>query len=451
MKRFFKFIVTITMVLTVSTGYITSFADAASAPDIEGTGAIVYCATTDEVIWEKNSDKKYNLASITKLMTCLIAAEELGLDTIVTVDKEAANVTKSESIVYEGEEITVENLIYEALLESANDAAKALAIATSGSEEDFVKLMNQRADKIGCTKTKFVTSSGVYAEGHGASAKDIALIAAEVFKNEDIRKIAGTAEYTVPKTNKSESRVIQTTNLFLEGGEYELTDGTKITVEKYAGVFGGKTGTTNLNKATMVVGYDCDGLEIYVVTLNSTLEKRFSDIKNLLEYAKENVSRYEAFAAGTSFEKGKLLGGATNKVEGIAAEAGIINLPEGASASLVTAKAVYDEELKAPIEKGQVIGRIDIYMADEVVRSIEMTAAEDIKEGWFLSSFGITNFQTVLIIAVLVLIIAFTVMVMVMRSINKRKKAAARRAKLRRLAMQQMERDHDHRQRNWPY
>ena len=156
---------------------------AASGPDLEGTGAMIYCATTDEVIWDKNSDKQYNLASITKLMTCLIAAEQLGTDTVVTVDKEATNVKKVKSVVYEGEKITVENLLYEALLVSANDAAKALAIATAGSEEKFAVMMNERAAAIGCTKTNFVNSSGVKVAGHGSSAKDVALIAAEAFKN----------------------------------------------------------------------------------------------------------------------------------------------------------------------------------------------------------------------------------------------------------------------------
>ncbi|MBR5229386.1 MAG: D-alanyl-D-alanine carboxypeptidase [Firmicutes bacterium] len=451
MKRFFKTILTMAVALTLAAGAAETAA-AASGPDLEGTGAVVYCETTDEIIWEKNADKKYNLASITKLMTCLIAAEELGLDTVVTVDKEATNVKKGESVVFEGEKITVENLIYESLLVSANDAAKALAIAVSGSEEEFAKLMNERAAAIGCTKTKFLTASGVWTEsGHGASARDVALIAAEALNNADIRRIAGTSEYTVPATNKNtEPRLLESSNLFLKGGEAEWW-GQKFTVEAFEGVFGGKTGTTNKNKTTMVVGCDFDGLEVYVVTLNSTPEKRYTDIKKLLDYAKENVQRYDAFKKGDLFEEGSLLGGATNKVVGMAAEDGIINLPEGASASLITVTAIYDENLYAPIAKGQVIGKLNIYMADEVVRTLDLVASEDVKEGWFLSKWGITNLQTIIIIGAAVLVIGTIVLIISMRIVNKKRREAERKARLRRMVLKQMEQDLDHRQRNWPY
>ncbi|MBR6584083.1 MAG: hypothetical protein IKK69_00180 [Firmicutes bacterium] len=151
------------------------------------------------------------------------------------------------------------------------------------------------------------------------------------------------------------------------------------------------------------------------------------------------------------FEEGSLLGGATNKVKGMAAADGILNLPEGASAALVSSKAVYNEELQAPVVTGQVIGRIDVYMGDEVVRTVDLLAAEDVEEGWFLSKWGITNLQTIFIIGGIVLVIGFVVLIMVLRSINKKKRAAARKAKLRKMALQQMENDHDHQQRNWPY
>ena len=120
---------------------------ASDGPDIQGTSAMIYCATTDEVIWQKNPDKKLNLASITKLMTCLIAIEELGLDKEVTVAAEAVQASwdgQSEPVGIPGEKLTVEELVYEAMLVSANDAASSLGIAVSGSEKKFAKLMNER-------------------------------------------------------------------------------------------------------------------------------------------------------------------------------------------------------------------------------------------------------------------------------------------------------------------
>lgn len=440
------------LILSMGAASIRTEAFAAAEPDVTGSSAIIYCATTEELLWEKNADEKLNLASITKLMTCLIAAEELGLDTEVTVSEEATKVDKAKSAVYAGEKITVEDLIYEALLTSANDAAKALGIAVSGTQKDFAKLMNKRAKKIGCTNTHFANASGVKASGYQctSTARDVVLIAREAFKNEDIRRIAGTAEKTLSATNKSEERKLETTNLFLEGGEAETLNGI-VKVKKYEGVFAGKTGTTPEYKTTMVVGCDIDGFEVYAVIMNSTLESRYSDIRKLLNYAKSSISKYTAFEKGADFGKAELRGGATNKVDAIAAADGFINLPEGASASLVTTKTVYDDELKAPIKKGQKIGKVDIYLADDYVRSVELKAAEEVKEGWFLSGLGITNVQTVLIFAVIFIIAAGYITILLLRAANRRKRMRARQAKLKRIAMQQLEREKDVKQRNWPY
>lgn len=451
-KRIFNILLCVILIFTVSGSQVQKTAFAASEPDVTGTSAMIYCATTDELLWEKNADEKLNLASITKLMTCLIAAEELGLSKKITVDEEATKVDKAKSAVYAGEEITVEDLIYEALLTSANDAAKALGIAVSGTQKDFAKLMNARAQKIGCTNTHFANASGVKAAGYEctSTARDVILIAREAFKNEDIRRIAGTAKYTLPATNKNEERELETTNLFLEGGEADTLNG-KFKVKKYEGVFAGKTGTTPEYKTTMVVGCDIDGFEVYAVIMNSTLSDRYSDIRTLLNFARRSISKYTAFEKGTSFGETKLKGGATNKVEAIAKEAGYINLPEGASAALVTTRAVYNDDLKAPIKKGQTVGKVEIYLADDYIRSIELSAANDIKEGWFLSGLGVTNFQTVLILLAVFLILGLYITIIVLRAINRKKRKAERQAKLKRIAMQQLERERDVKQRNWPY
>lgn len=429
---------------------MTAFA--ATKPEVTGSSAMVYCATTEELLWEKNADEKHNLASITKLMTCLIAAEELGLSTRITVDAEATKVDKARSAVYAGEEISVEDLIYQALLTSANDAAKALGIAVSGTQKEFAGLMNARAKQIGCTNTHFANASGVKAAGYECSstARDVVLIAREAFKNEDIRRIAGSAKYTLPATNKNAERELETTNLFLEGGETETFNGV-LKVKRFDGVFAGKTGTTPDYRTTMVVGCDIDGFEIYAVIMDSTLDDRYSDIRALLNYAKRSLSKYTAFEKGKSFGEAGLKGGATNKVEALAKEAGYINLPEGASAALVTTKTVYDDALKAPVKKGDTVGKVEIYLADDYVRSIELGAAEDVKEGWFLSGLGITNLQTVLILVIIALILALYISIMILRALNRKKRREARQARLRRIAMQQLERERDVKQRNWPY
>ena len=451
MKKRLKFFTTLVLITLLLTGAWPAAAFAASSgPDITGSAAYVYCATIEEVLWQKNASKQYNLASITKLMTCLLAAEKLDLAEEVTITQAATEVIKTESFVYAGEKIKAEDLVYAALLASANDAAKALAITVSGSEKKFVKLMNQKAKELGCKNTRFVTSSGVYNKNHYSSAEDIVKIARAAFANPDVLRIAKVAEYTVPATNKTDAVTLKTTNLFLKGGEADTGNG-KIKVKKYKGMVAGKTGTTNVNRTTMVVLCKIDGFDIYAVILDSTLQQRYRDIKKLLDYAKATLSPYKAFESGQSFEGAKLKGGATNRVNALASADGLINLPEGASASLVTTQVSFDADLQAPIKKGQVIGKAAVYLADEKIREIDLTAAEDVKEGWFLSRFGITNLQTVILFFALAMILAFCILILVLRTINKRKRKAARQRRLMEAARRQMEREKDLKQRNWPY
>ena len=451
MKKRLKFFTTLVLITLLLIGAWPAAAFAASSgPDITGSAAYVYCATTEEVLWKKNASKQYNLASITKLMTCLLAAEKLDLAEKVTITQAATEVIKTESFVYAGEKIKAEDLVYAALLASANDAAKALAITVSGSEKKFVKLMNQKAKELGCKNTRFVTSSGVYNKNHYSSAEDIVKIARAAFANPDVLRIAKVAEYTVPATNKTDAVTLKTTNLFLKGGEADTGSG-KIKIKKYKGMVAGKTGTTNVNRTTMVVLCKIDGFDIYAVILDSTLQQRYRDIKKLLDYAKATLSPYKAFESGQSFEGAKLKGGATNRVNALASADGLINLPEGASASLVTTQVSFDADLQAPIKKGQVIGKAAVYLADEKIREIDLTAAEDVKEGWFLSRFGITNLQTVILFFALAVILAFCILILVLRTINKRKRKAARQRRLMEAARRQMEREKDLKQRNWPY
>lgn len=451
MKKRLKFFTTLVLITLLLIGAWPAAAFAASSgPDITGSAAYVYCATTEEVLWKKNASKQYNLASITKLMTCLLAAEKLDLAEKVTITQAATEVIKTESFVYAGEKIKAEDLVYAALLASANDAAKALAITVSGSEKKFVKLMNQKAKELGCKNTRFVTSSGVYNKNHYSSAEDIVKIARAAFANPDVLRIAKVAEYTVPATNKTDAVTLKTTNLFLKGGEADTGNG-KIKIKKYKGMVAGKTGTTNVNRTTMVVLCKIAGFDIYAVILDSTLQQRYRDIKKLLDYAKATLSPYKAFESGQSFEGAKLKGGATNRVNALASADGLINLPEGASASLVTTQVSFDADLQAPIKKGQVIGKAAVYLADEKIREIDLTAAEDVKEGWFLSRFGITNLQTVILFFALAVILAFCILILVLRTINKRKRKAARQRRLMEAARRQMEREKDLKQRNWPY
>lgn len=445
-------ILSIFLVLSITLTSVASFAFAESkGPDITAESAIIYCGDTGEILWEKNSDKKMEPASITKLLTCLIAAEELDLDKTVTISAEIEDIEPMEMGLYEGEQITVRELIYGALMISGNDAASALAVAVSGSEKAFAEKMNERAKEIGCKSSNFVTPSGLPDDKHYSTAYDFALITKAALSNEFIRTVSGTVEHTVPATNMSVARNLKNFNAFLDGYEKTAEDGSTVAIKKYKGVFGGKTGTLDEDYTTLSIGLSHDGMEIYAVLLGASSDERFNDMKKMLDYAKASISKYVAFKKGSKFEKVKLKGGTTNKVMAVAAEDGYVNLPEGASASLVTTKCIYSDNLTAPIEKGQKIGVAEIYLAEDLVGKVDLVAAEKVQEGWFLSFLGITNFQTIVIGVVLALLLVFAVAILCMRRNNKKKQKAIRQRRLMEEARKQLEREEDLRRRNWHF
>ena len=445
-RKLVCFLIIATMLFSAT---VIGFA-AEEGPNIVANSAIIYCADTDEVIWEKNPHAKMEPASITKLLTCLIAVERLDLDKEVTITEDIEIIEPTEMGVYAGEVVSIRELIYGALLPSGNDAAVALAIAVSGSEAEFSKLMNERAKEIGCKNSNFVTASGLEDANHYSCASDLVLITQEALSNDFIREVCGTAKHTVPATNMSAPRKLENSNVFLYGKTFDI-GGVEIKVDKYKGVIGGKTGSLALDYATLSTVLEYDGMEVYCVILGSTLYDRFSDMKEVMDFAKKCISKYVVFEKGNEFDKVKLKGGAINKVMAVAAQEGFVNLPEGASETLVSTKCVYTDDLYAPITKGQKIGVAELYIADDLVSKVDLVAKEDIEEGWFLSPLGISNFQTILIGVVLAVLLGCALTILIIRVNNKRKIAQLRKKKLEEEARKQLEREEDLRRRNWHF
>ena len=449
--KFFRKITSFVLIMAVLLSAATQFGFAASnSPGIKAETAVIYNGKTNEILWQKNADKRMEPASITKLMTALVAIENLELSKIVTITAEVEDVAPTEIGLLEGEEIPVRDLLYATLLYSANDAATALAIEASGSVEEFAVLMNQKAKELGCENTNFVNASGLSDEGQYSTALDLAVIAKAALSNPELRKISGTAKYTIPETNLSEKREIESFNLFLKGKEFTYEE-TTIKVEKYKGVFGGKTGTLEGDYAAMVTALEVEEIEFYSVIMGTPFNDRFDDMKKVMDFAKASISKYVPFKKGDEFGSAKVKNGADNKVAAIAAKDGFVNLPEGASASLVTTKCIYSDTLSAPIQKGQLVGSVEIYLAEDLCGKVDLVAAENVEKGWFLSTIGITNFQTILIGVFLATILLFAVVILILRAKNKKRQAEIRRQRIREEARKQLEREEDLRRRNWHF
>ena len=172
--------------------------------------------TTGKTLYEKNSEQKMYPASTTKILTAILAIENSSLDDLVTVSQTAiSNIPSGYSSAYlsVGEEISVDNLLKVLLIHSANDAANVLAEHVSGSIDQFVNLMNEKTQELGCTNTHFVTTNGIHDDNHYTTAKDLSIIARYCMQNPTFRKYVSTPRCTIPATNKSQvSRMYRNKN-----------------------------------------------------------------------------------------------------------------------------------------------------------------------------------------------------------------------------------------------
>lgn len=249
----------------------------AAVPQIKAEGAVLYDATRDQVLYEKNADTRYYPASITKIMTALLVLEHCNLNDTVTFSQTAVTNLESGAVtlgVKAGDQFTVEQCLYGLLLKSANEIANGLAEHVSGSISGFADLMNQKAASLGCTNTHFVNPNGLNNSNHYTTARDMALIADAAFSNPTLCKIASTVNYDFPATASVPS-------------VRKLTMGHKMVnpanSEYYSGIVGGKTGYTSLAGNTLVTCAERNGTRLVAVILKSR-QTHYADTRALLDY-----------------------------------------------------------------------------------------------------------------------------------------------------------------------
>lgn len=428
-------IITLVFVLVISQ-MAPSFAGT-KKPKVSAKGAIVYCQNTGDIVYSKNMNKQLAPYSITKLMTALLAAQSLSLDKEVTISAEAAAEGESTMDLVEGEVVTVRDLLYGTLILSGNDAAYALAEAVSGSEKKFVKLMNKTAKNIGCENTHFKNPNGMKESGHYTSAYDMMLITKAALSNDTVREIAGTKKYTAEKTNKSDKRVMKTHMPLLKDKNY--------------GVYAGKTGYWGVDDCSVAFGIEEDGLQMIIVLIGATEDDRPDDMKALINYGKSKIEGVKVVEKDEIMGKARVRHGAKTRVEAYTKEIGYAYVPKEASKSLIKTNVVMRGDLKAPIEKGTLVGTLEIYAADEMVNTVDLLAKEDIKTGWFPSYVGISNQATVIICAVIILLLIFRIWFTAYRAKKRRQKRMARQRKIEKMAREELMREQERNERNWHF
>ena len=239
----------------------------AALPSVSAQSAILLEADSGEIVYEKNAHIPLPMASTTKIMTAIVALESADPNMSVKVTSESVGIEGSSIYLYDGEVLSLEHLLYALLLESANDAAMAIAIAISGTTEAFVDLMNQKALSLGLTNTHFTNPHGLDHEDHYTTAADLARLASYCMQNERFQAIVSTQRMTIPLHDQEGVRLLLNHNRLLRS---------------YEGAIGLKTGFTKRSGRCLVSAAKRDGVMLIAVTLNAPDD--WDDHIHMLDY-----------------------------------------------------------------------------------------------------------------------------------------------------------------------
>ncbi|WMM23535.1 D-alanyl-D-alanine carboxypeptidase family protein [Tissierella sp. MB52-C2] len=403
-----------------------SFSYADGDLDLVGEGVILMDMDTGEVLYEKNSNSQFYPASTTKIMTAILALEKGNMDDIVTIDQEVVNLTSGSHIALEpGEQMSLEHLMQALLVESANDAALAIAKYVSGSIEEFSKLMNQKAKEVGALNTNFVNPNGLPNEDHKTTPYDLAMMARYAMKNEKFRSIVGNYTYTIPVTNKkSETRYLKSSNRLLYSNEKIDVDG-KTTPIKYDGVNGVKTGYTVAAQQCLVTSFEKDGHKLIAVVLKSTGKNVYSDTHKLLNYGIENFEKVKISFANRFVDNFNVNKGVIPFVAGVTKTDSYFIVRKDQK-SKVEEKFTANKTIDAPISKGQVLGKVEYLLDGKVIAETDIVSTMDIE---MIPSPNI--FKSILSKWYILILIALVFGRIV--ALNKRKRRQRRRTSLYRI------------------
>lgn len=359
----------ISMMITVSYGNENNI-----QLEVDGQSAIVMDVEAGRVIYEKDIYKKLPMASTTKIMTALLAIENISLDKKVKINSKAEGIEGSSIYLKANEKVGAKDLIYGLILRSGNDSAAAIAYEVSGSIEDFAKLMNKRAKEIGAKNTNFINPHGLHDENHYTTAYDLALITREALKNPVFKEIVKTKFWIADRD-----------------GYKHFSNKNKI-LDIYEGGDGVKTGYTMKSGRCLVASATRDNMQLIAITLND--HDWFNTTKKLLDESFNLYKPYNLFIEGQKIIKIKVLGGKNKTVFLNSFESCTIPLTEGEKEKLLTVIDI-PEVLYAPIEKGQNIGKMTTYLNGKILNTTYLIANESIEKQSFKDRikgfFGITR------------------------------------------------------------
>lgn len=329
------------------------------------TSAILMEKETGAVLLEKNANEKLEPASVTKIMTLLLVMEavdqgRISLDDTVTVSAYAAGMGGSQVYLKEGEQMSVGEMLKCVTVVSGNDCAVALAEHLAGSEAAFVAQMNQRAKDLGMDDTTFLNCTGLPAQGHMTTAHDIALMSRELILNHP--------------------NIRQYTTIWMDSirdGSFGLTNTNRL-IRFYPGATGLKTGSTSSALYCMSATAERDGMELIAVIMKApTTALRFEDAKALLDYGFANYQVTTVYPDSPLPPVEVLLGEIGQVQPQLQRECRLL-IKKGEKDQIST-RLTLAENVEAPVEQGQTLGQLEVYVGDELRDTIPVLSAQPVE------------------------------------------------------------------------
>lgn len=321
-------------------------------------GAILINAETGDVIYEKDSDKIAPMASTTKIMTTLLALEQGNLDEPFVVDSNAIKIEGSSMGLKEGDCLTIRDLCYGMMLPSGNDAANVVAIKIAGSIDEFVKMMNNKAQELGLKNTHFCTPSGLDTSEkneHHSTARDMALLTQKAMENSDFCEICSQSYKQLTFGNPPTNRVIRNHNKLLK---------------EFDGACGVKTGFTKKAGRCLVSAAQRDGLKLIAVVLKD--HDDWQDSKNLFEYG---FSKFSLKELPSDFSDVKLnMAGQYDKAFYVKPEKILKVHASLEMMSNIKMQIKTDPFYFSPIEQGDIVGEVEYFLNDKSIGKINLCA-----------------------------------------------------------------------------
>ena len=446
-KRFLPFLMALSIILPTFSAFAEEVTPETetnqTTPAVIAETAILMDAASGEILFDKNADQKMFPASITKLMTILLALEHGELTDEITFSHNAIYSIEPGSAhiaIQEGETLTLEQVLRAIILRSANEASNGVAEYVDGSIEAFAKHMTARAKELGCKNTNFLNANGLHNENHYTTAHDMALIAKELLKHEEYRSMMSETYYEIQPTNK------QTEVRYLHGQHQMLNENS---LYYYKDAIGGKTGFTSEALNTLVTYAERDGMELIAVVMKCNGAEHYTDTASLFDYGFTHYESVKILSAADHTATVKVMETYNEK----AVERGTITvapaedvyhtLPKGTDISDITVEKDLPESIEAPVKAGQTVGTLNISLHGEILKTVDLVSQDAIdgltdaeKEELDASSMtGIlkkVGIGAAIVILVLILLICITRTIGYLQYKKRRKNRRRRRNSSRR-------------------